>query len=184
MFKKFLLALLTTALLSQSSSAVATTHGKMLSNLNGNDIMFAQMMIPHHRQAIEMANFALKNSANQEVKALAKSISTEQGREIAQMKYWLSATKSSTSMGHDMGHGVDMNGMLSDSQLRNLDKLKGAKFDKAFLGAMIDHHLGALEMVKLLKGTKNSEAKKLAAGIARVQKAEVAAMKKLLAKVA
>jgi uncharacterized protein (DUF305 family) len=180
MFKKILLVLLTTVLLSPSSPAFSTTHGKTLNSLNSNDIMFAQMMIPHHRQAIEMASFALKNSSNQEVKALAKSISAEQGREIVQMKYWLRATKSSMSM----GHGMDKNGMLTDSQMRNLGKLKSAKFDKAFLEAMIDHHVGALEMVKLLMGTKNSEARKLATDIARVQKAEVAAMKKLLAKVA
>jgi uncharacterized protein (DUF305 family) len=184
MFKKILLVLLTTVLLSPSSPAFSTTHGKTLNSLNSNDIMFAQMMIPHHRQAIEMASFALKNSSNQEVKALAKSISAEQGREIVQMKYWLSATKSSTSMGHGMGHAMDTNGMLTDSQMRNLGKLKITKFDKAFLEAMINHHVGALEMVKLLKGTKNSEARKLATDIARVQKAEVAAMKKLLAKVA
>jgi uncharacterized protein (DUF305 family) len=65
-----------------------------------------------------------------------------------------------------------------------LSALKGAKFDKAFLLAMIEHHQGALEMVTLLKGTKNSEAKKLAKDITRVQKAEIAAMKKLLVKLA
>jgi uncharacterized protein (DUF305 family) len=87
-------------------------------------------------------------------------------------------------MGHGMGHGMEMNGMISESQMRTLSALKGAKFDKAFLLAMIEHHQGALEMVTLLKGTKNSEAKKLAKDITRVQKAEIAAMKKLLVKLA
>ena len=87
-------------------------------------------------------------------------------------------------MGHSMGHGMDMKGMISDSDMRSLSILEGAKFDKAFLRAMVAHHQGALEMVDLLKGTKNSEAKKLAKDITRVQKAEITAMKKLLVKFA
>jgi uncharacterized protein (DUF305 family) len=96
------------------------------------------------------------------------------------MKFWLKATKSSATMGHSM----DMNGMISESQMRTLSALKGEKFDKAFLRAMVEHHRGALEMITLLKGTKNSEARKLAANINRVQKAEISVMKKLLVKLA
>ena len=81
-----------------------------------------------------------------------------------------------------MGHHMDMNGMISDKQMKELSALKGAKFDKAFLSAMIEHHQGALEMVEPLNSTKNAEAKKLAKEIIRVQKAEISSMKKLLAK--
>jgi uncharacterized protein (DUF305 family) len=80
-----------------------------------------------------------------------------------------------------MGHHMDMNGMISDKQMKELSALKGSKFDKAFLSAMIEHHQGALEMVELLNSTKNAEAKKLAKEIIRVQKAEISSMKKLLA---
>jgi uncharacterized protein (DUF305 family) len=184
MFKKITVLFIVLLSFSSTSSAMATSHGKMLSNLNGNDIMFAQMMIPHHQQAIQMSKYALKNSTNMEIKKIASAISSGQGSEISQMKYWLSATKSSATMGHSMGHGMDMNGMISDSQMRTLSALKGAKFDKAFLSSMIEHHQGAIEMVTLLKGTKNSEAKKLVKDITRVQKAEIAAMKKLLVKLA
>ena len=149
--------------------------------------MFAQMMIPHHQQAIEMSKFALKNSSNKEINALGREISGAQGKEIAQMKYWLSATKSSSAMGHDMGdmggmegHNMEMDGMISDAKMRTLSTLKGAKFDKAFLKAMIAHHQGAIEMTSLLKGSKNSEAKKLASDVVRVQKSEISKMKKLL----
>jgi uncharacterized protein (DUF305 family) len=180
MFKKITVLFIVLLSFASTSSAMATSHGKTLSNLNGNDIMFAQMMIPHHQQAIQMSKYALKNSTNMEIKKIASAISSGQGSEISQMKYWLSATKSSATMGHSM----DMNGMISDSQMRTLSALKGAKFDKAFLLAMVEHHQGALEMVTLLKGTKNSEAKKLAKDITRVQKAEIAAMKKLLVKLA
>lgn len=180
MFKKIIFALLFVVSFLPASSAVAGSHGKTLSNLNNNDIMFAQMMIPHHQQAIDMSKYALKNSSNKEIKALATAISSAQGKEIAQMKYWLTATKSPATMGHHM----DMNGMISEKQMKALSSLKGAKFDKAFLNAMIEHHQGALEMVDLLKSTKNSEAKKLAKEIARVQKAEIASMKKLSVKIA
>jgi uncharacterized protein (DUF305 family) len=184
MFKKITVVALILLSFAPMNSAQAMSHGKTLSNLGSNDIMFAQMMIPHHQQAVEMAKYALKNSSNMEIKKIASAISAAQGSEMSQMKYWLSATKSPAMAGHGMGHGMDMKGMISDSDMRSLSILKGAKFDKAFLRAMVAHHQGALEMVDLLKGTKNSEAKKLAKDITRVQKAEITAMKKLLVKFA
>ncbi|MSX52416.1 MAG: DUF305 domain-containing protein [Actinobacteria bacterium] len=140
--------------------------------------MFAQSMIPHHQQAIDMSNMAVKNSSSPEVKKLAKGIIAAQGKEIAQLKYWLTASKSSMTMGHDMGMG----GMLTKNELAALKKLKGGKIDTAFLQAMIAHHEGALEMVAMLNGSKNSEAKKIATDILKGQSAEINLMKKLLAK--
>jgi uncharacterized protein (DUF305 family) len=81
-------------------------------------------------------------------------------------------------MDHDMG----MNGMLSKNDLAALKKLKGSKFNTAFLKAMIAHHEGALEMVALLDGTENAEAKKIAGDILKGQSAEITFMKKLLTK--
>ena len=161
-----------------SQSATASTHSSTLKNLGMNEIMFAQGMMPHHQQAIEMSNMALKNGASSEVKKLAKGIIASQGKEISQLKYWLTATKSSMAMGHDMGMG----GMLTKNDLIALKKLKGSKFDAAFLKAMIAHHEGALEMVLMLDRTKNSEAKKIAMDIRAGQSDEITLMKKLLAK--
>ena len=158
--------------------ATAISHAKTLKNLGMNETMFAQGMIPHHQQAIDMSNMALKNSSNPELKKLAKAIISAQVKEMAQLKYWLSATKSSMTMDHDMG----MNGMLPESAITALKKLKGSKFDAAFLKAMIAHHEGALEMVSMLDRTKNSEAKKIAVEIRTGQSAEITLMKKLLAK--
>ena len=178
MFKKIVL-LITVILLSLFvQPASASNHAKNLQNLGMNEIMFAQGMIPHHQQAIDMSNMALKNGASPEVKKLAKEIIAAQGKEIVQLKYWLSATKSSMTMDHDMGMG----GMLSKSDLIALKKLKGPKFDSAFLKAMIAHHEGALDMVAMLDRTKNSEAKKIAIDIRAGQSAEITLMKKLLAK--
>jgi uncharacterized protein (DUF305 family) len=161
-----------------TTPATASSHASTLKNLGMNEIMFAQGMIPHHQQAIEMSNMALKNSASAEVKKLAKGIISAQQKEMSQLKYWLTATKSSMTMDHDMG----MNGMLSKGDLAALKKLKGNKFDTAFLKAMIAHHEGALEMVALLDGTENAEAKKIATDITKGQSAEITLMKKLLAK--
>jgi uncharacterized protein (DUF305 family) len=178
MIKKFVLLLTLIALPFFVQPASASSHAKSLKNLGMNEIMFAQGMAPHHQQAIDMSNMALKNSASPEVKKLAKAIIAAQVKEMAQLKYWLTATKSSSTMDHDMG----MNGMLPDSAVTSLKKLKGSKFDAAFLKAMIAHHEGALEMVSMLDGTKNSEAKKIAIDIQKGQSSEITLMKKLLAK--
>ena len=178
MFKKTILLFAVISLPFFSQSATASSHASSLKNLGMNEIMFAQAMIPHHQQAIDMSNIALKNGANPEVKKLAKGIISAQQKEISQLKYWLTSTKSSMTMEHDMG----MNGMLSKNDLAALKKLKGSKFNAAFLKAMIAHHEGALEMVALLDGTKNSEAKRIAGDILTGQSAEISLMKKLLAK--
>jgi len=178
MFKKTLFMLAVISLPFFSHSASASSHASALKNLGMNEVMFAQGMIPHHQQAIEMSKMALKNGASPEVKKLAKGIISAQGKEMTQLNYWLSATKSSMTMDHDMG----MNGMLPESAITALKKLKGSKFDAAFLKAMIAHHEGALEMVSMLDRTKNSEAKKIAVEIRTGQSAEITLMKKLLAK--
>ena len=178
MFKKIVILLTLISLPFFADSASAGSHAKSLKNLGMSEIMFAQGMIPHHQQAIDMSNMAMKNGASPEVKKLAKEIIAAQGKEIAQLKYWLTATKSSMTMGHDMGMG----GMLTKKDLIALKKLKGTKFDSAFLKAMIAHHEGALEMVSMLDRTKNSEAKKIAIDIQAGQSGEITLMKKLLAK--
>jgi uncharacterized protein (DUF305 family) len=178
MSKKIVLLLTLISLLFSVNPASAGSHAQSLKNLGMNEIMFAQGMMPHHQQAIEMSNMALKNASSPEVKKLAKAIIAAQGKEISQLKYWLSATKSSMTMGHNMGMG----GMLTENDLIALKKLKGSKFDTAFLKAMIAHHEGAIEMVSMLDRTKNSEAKKIAMDIRTGQSGEITLMKKLLAK--
>lgn len=180
MFKKFIASVFIFASISSAQPALATSHAKTLSNLGMDEIMFAQSMIPHHEQALQLAQLALKNSTNKEVIALSKSIISSQGKEITQIKYWLKATNSPLSMGHDMG----MAGMLSQRQITQLGKLKGPKFDKSFLQSMVAHHQGALEMVILLKNTKNAEAKKLASDVVKAQSAEISSMKKMISKLA
>ena len=180
MFKKVLIVLSVFALIFTVTPAQASSHAKSLANLGEMDIMFAQKMIPHHQQAIDMSKMALKNGVGADVKSMAKAIIAAQKREIAQMKYWLTSTKSPLMPDHDMG----MNGMLPEHQMKTLKSLKGSKFSKAYLEGMIAHHMGALEMLSYLDGTKNTEVRKLAQDIKSGQSAEINSMKKMLAKLA
>ncbi len=120
MFKKIILLLTVISLPFFIQPASASSHAKSLKNLGTNEIMFAQSMAPHHQQAIEMSKMALKNSASPEVKNLAKAIISAQSKEMAQLKYWLTATKSSMTMDHDMG----MSGMLPESSMTTLKRLR------------------------------------------------------------
>ena len=180
MFKKVLIVLSAFALILTVTPAQASSHAKSLANLGEMDIMFAQKMIPHHQQAIDMSKLALKNGAGKEVKSMAKAIIAAQKREISQMKYWLTSTKSPLMSDHDMG----MNGMLTEPQMKSLKSLKGSKFSKAYLEGMIAHHMGALEMLSYIDGTINTEVKKLAKDIKSGQSGEIYSMKKMLAKLA
>ncbi|MFU8870892.1 DUF305 domain-containing protein [Micromonospora sp. SL4-19] len=149
------------------------------------DVMFAQMMIPHHQQAVEMAGLADGRAADPEVKKLAAQIRAAQAPEIATMTGWLAAwgrPAPSATAGHGrpgMDHG--MPGMMSDADLAKLEAFTGVDFDRQFLTMMIAHHEGAITMAKdeLARGV-NPEARALAQRIVDAQQAEIDAMKKLL----
>jgi uncharacterized protein (DUF305 family) len=153
-------------------------HGNTASNssYSSNDIMFAQMMIPHHQQAIVMSDLALKNSTNPDVLALAKQIKAAQAPEIEQMKGWLK-TAGTSLMG---AHGMAMEGMLTDSEISELKSASGSSFDKLFLAGMIGHHEGALTMISMIINSDNAEARKLAKDIQLSQSAEIVQMRALL----
>nr|WP_277819787.1 DUF305 domain-containing protein [Actinomadura sp. RB99] len=140
--------------------------------------MFAQMMIPHHRQAVEMAGLAPSRAASTQVKALAAGIEKAQAPEIATMTGWLKdwgAPAAMTGMHHDMP------GIMGEKDMTSLKGLKGAAFDKAFLRMMIEHHQGAVTMARAEgRSGQNADAKAMAASIVRTQTAEIAKMRGLL----
>ena len=146
------------------------------SRFSDDDVMFAQMMIPHHEQAIVMSDLALNISANPEILALATAIRSAQAPEIVQMKSWIDGDDSDSHA----GHGMSMDGMLTESEIETLRNSTGATFDRLFIEGMIGHHEGAIEMVEIIDGSKNSEVKELAANIVSSQSAEITAMKELL----
>jgi uncharacterized protein (DUF305 family) len=165
----------------KSDSGMMKDHGMMAdssSEFSSEDIMFAQMMIPHHQQAVDIGTLAETRASDPEVKALAVKIKGEQSPEIAQMKSWLTAANAPMEMDHDMG----MDGMLDAAQMDALTNSKGATFDKLFLEAMIAHHKGAIQMAKMVVSSKNAEAAALGKAIIESQSKEITLMESLLAK--
>ncbi|MFI7413597.1 DUF305 domain-containing protein [Streptomyces sp. NPDC049627] len=168
---------------SGNSSAKATATAPAESgSFNDADVTFAQMMIPHHEQAVEMARLADGRASDSEVKDLASKIEAAQGPEIKTMTGWLTAWNKPTAM--ESMPGMDhsgMNGMMSDGDMKELKAMKGTEFDKMFAQMMIDHHNGAISMAKTEQTDgKNADAKKMAGGIVTSQSAEVKQLQSIL----
>ena len=153
-------------------------HETSNSDFSGADIMFAQMMIPHHQQAVDMGTLAATRAQSPEVKALAAKIKSEQAPEIRQMKSWLKAANASLDMGHSMGMG----GMLSDAEMKELENATGAKFDQLYLVGMIAHHKGAIHMAQMVTDSANPSAKALGNAIVESQTKQIKYMESLLGK--
>lgn len=155
-----------------------TVHGEAATGFSSAEIMFAQMMIPHHQQAVDLGTLAETRAENPDVKALAAQIMAEQAPEIAIMKSWL--TKAGAPL--DMGHAAHMDGMLSDDQMSKLASLSAAAFDRLFLEYMIEHHKGAVEMANSVVTSSNAEAHDLGHAIHDSQSDQIAYMQDLLGK--
>lgn len=164
-----------------SATPTATASAGARAAYSQADVTFAQMMIPHHRQAVEMAELAETRAASPEIKKLAQKIKSAQDPEIATMRTWLTAWGAS-EMPMEGGHsGHGMSGMMTDEDMAELKASKGGEFDRMFAQMMIEHHAGAIDMAKseLSQGT-NPEAKDLAKVIVSAQQGEIDQMKKLL----
>ena len=143
------------------------------------DVKFAQMMIPHHEQAVEMADLALQNdTASQEVKALAGQIKAAQDPEIQTMKGWLSQWGAQESTG-PMDHGSG--GMMSDQDMSALMGASGPQFDEMWVEMMIEHHRGAITMAQdVLATTTNADVEKLATAVVQGQQKEITTMQGMM----
>ncbi|MFN0027100.1 MAG: DUF305 domain-containing protein [Acidimicrobiales bacterium] len=171
---------------SGSSADPAASAIEGASVFNDADVTFAQSMIPHHEQAVEMAEMALdpQMKASAEVTTIAKRVQAAQDPEITQMKQWLSAwgkpLQMDTTGGHDMS---TMQGMMSSEDMMALGAANGANFDTMWLEMMVRHHEGAIAMAKTLKAEGDSpEAAKLADAVIAGQQAEIDEMQQLLDK--
>jgi len=150
------------------------------------DISFAQLMIPHHQQAVEMADLALARQTSPEVKTLAEQIKGAQDPEISMMSGWLQAWGAPMEMGddhgsHEMG-GMTMSGMMTDEDMQALNDATGADFDQMWLQMMIAHHQGAISMADQVKAeSSNADVTALADAVIAGQTTEIDTMKQLLA---
>jgi uncharacterized protein (DUF305 family) len=148
---------------------------------NGQDVMFAQLMVPHHKQAVEMSDMLLKKDGiDARVVELAKQIKAAQGPEITTMNSWLTQWGASDTGMSGMDHGDS--GMMSDSDMTGLDKATGTDAARLFLTGMTTHHQGAITMAGTEVTTgKNGAAVALAKKIITAQKDELQTMKNILA---
>lgn len=158
-------------------------------DFNATDVAFAQGMIPHHGQAVQMADMALAISTNAEVRSLAEQIKAAQSPEIEQMTTWLtdwgqSVPDPNAMMDDNMDHsgGMMMSGMMSAADMARLENASGTDFDRMFLEMMVLHHEGAIEMAEQqLADGMYQPTKDLAQAVITGQQAEIEEMNALIA---
>ncbi|MFI9155907.1 DUF305 domain-containing protein [Streptomyces sp. NPDC053367] len=157
---------------------------------NDTDVTFAQGMIPHHEQALEMSRLADGRASDAEIKTLAGAVEQAQDPEIRTMRSWLKSwgrpesADAMPGMHHGSGGGMDhsaMSGMMSDEDMKKLEAARGTDFDRMFAEMMIEHHEGAITMAQdEQKNGRNATAKKLAGDVVRNQSAEVDRFQEIL----
>jgi uncharacterized protein (DUF305 family) len=189
-----------------SSDHAHHAHGahKGTARHNAADVSFARRMIPHHRQAVEMAELADERAGSRQVRTLAVKIEKAQGPEITRMSGWLEAwgqrapaSGSASGRGqhgqygqhhgqhgqgaHQEGHGGQgMSGMMDEREMNGLKAARGKDFDEKFLTMMVGHHEGAVEMARTERSQGRYEpAKKLASAVVSAQSAEIRDMRAL-----
>jgi uncharacterized protein (DUF305 family) len=168
------------------------------------DVRFMTHMIPHHAQAIVMSRMAASHDASVEVRRLAARIINAQQDEIAIMQQWLADRQKPVPEAHthmtgggaaggehaqhaqhmqQMQEHANMPGMLSEAQLKQLDAARGREFDRLFLTFMIQHHSGAVTMIRELLASppQDEVAFRLAADISADQTTEIGRMQNMLA---
>lgn len=151
------------------------------------DVAFVQGMIPHHEQAVEMAELAPGRTDNEQVLTLASDVATAQRPEIDQLtgflRTWGVDPSAAPPADGDMG-GMDhggTGGMMTDADLATLGTLSGAEFDRQWLSMMIAHHEGAIEMAETERTDgENPDARALAEQIVSSQRDEIGRMAALL----
>jgi uncharacterized protein (DUF305 family) len=158
------------------------------------DVRFMSGMIGHHAQALVMAGWAPTHGASSSVRTLAERIINGQQDEIVSMQRWLRDRGQPVPEAHATGvkirmdgaeHDMLMPGMLTEDQMRQLDQAQGPEFDRLFLRFMIQHHRGAVSMVKDLFGTNGAAQDeavfKFANDVNVDQSTEIARMERMLA---
>ncbi|MEZ2346658.1 DUF305 domain-containing protein [Terriglobus sp. RCC_193] len=191
----------------QPNKVITNPVGTAVHDPTSADFGFMQGMVIHHSQAVEMVGLMNGRTTNPQMLELGKRISISQGDEIAFMKRWLAfygkpVQEPNSMAGMDMDMpGMDMShmdhgkqdmdtavmpGMLTPRQMQALHNASGPEFDRLFLTGMIQHHTGALDMVKDLYDTRDAGREPqlfdFTADVDVTQRAEIETMKSMLAK--
>ncbi len=155
------------------------------------DVRFMREMIGHHAQALEMTKLVPGRTTREDLRLLAERIDVSQRDEIAQMRQWLTRRGEqlpAPDAPHHaaMGHAPSMPGLLTAAELEQLARAAGTEFERLFLERMIRHHEGAIAMVRQLFRTpgaaQETETYRFATEVEADQRAEIARMRALLAK--
>ncbi len=168
--------------MSPSAAPGASSSSPAAAEFNDADVMFAEMMIPHHKQAVEMSDLILaKRGIDPEVKTLAEQIKAAQQPEIDTMNSWLEAWGETMPDHGGMDHGNDNGGMMTPEDMRALEAADAGEGQKMYLEGMIKHHQGAIKMAQTeIAEGKNADAIAMANAIVTSQQAEVTTMQGIL----
>lgn len=164
---------------SSSSSGGSSSTEKVF---NDADVIFTEMMIPHHQQAVEMSDLILaKTGVDAEVKTLAEQIKGAQQPEIDTMNALLKAWGATMPDHGGMDHGSDNGGMMTPEDMQALKAADAAEGQRVYLEGMVKHHQGAITMAQTEVGDgKNPDAIALARSIVTSQQAEITTMQTIL----
>lgn len=150
-------------------------------DFNSQDVMFAQLMIPHHSQAVTMSNAIInKPGMDAETRTLARQIALAQQPEIESMTKWLQSWGQADGGMAGMDHGVDDSGMATEEEMAELTSAEPEAAQKMFLTMMVNHHNGAIEMAKTeIESGQFPAAVEMATGIVASQQEEITTMEKM-----
>jgi uncharacterized protein (DUF305 family) len=175
------LAAVATVAVVGACGAPSSTHDAHAAEHNAADVTFAQYMIPHHQQAVDMSAMVPSHTANRALIVMAKHISADQQAEIHTLGELLEQW--GEPVGHDHGghDGMGMDGMVDAATMNKLQSLNDEAFDELWLSAMIQHHQGAITMAtpEIANG-ENPTAVKMAKTIVNWQQIEIGRMNALL----
>lgn len=170
-----------------SSASASASASASQGQHNAADVAFAKGMIPHHRQAVEMADLAPGRARSAEVQKLAADIKKAQDPEIRTLSGWLTSwgedVPAEGAMDHSTHDMSGMGGMMTAEEMTGLENASGKAFDTAFTELMIKHHEGAVEMARTEQADgAHGPARKMAVEIIDSQSAEIEQMNALLGK--
>jgi uncharacterized protein (DUF305 family) len=177
-------ALATATVVSSCAGASPSNEHAAVDEHNATDVAFAQNMIPHHQQAVDMSAMVPSHTANPDVIVIAKHISLDQQAEIEVLQELLARWRepaASEHGGHEGHGGMGVDGMVDSATIARLQSLTGGEFDVLWLRSMISHHQGAVAMARpeIVHG-QSPQAVKMAKIIVDWQQYEIARMSALV----
>lgn len=153
-------------------------------SFNEADLKFVEQMIPHHQQAVQLADLAETRAEDEEVRSIAMDISFIQAIEVEELQGWLLDWGISHGTDDHDDHG-DMAGMLTDEELQSLDAASGTDFDLLFSQLMVKHHEGAIDAARsVLNDGKSADVKGFAESVIETQTAELEELQSIIARLA